>query len=71
MDIEELAMMLESIDVAGVSEDQFELARENAKKCKLEDDQKLALYGLFKQATIGNNIDKEPYSIDFVAHAKW
>ena len=33
--------------------------------------QKLKLYGLYKQATQGDNNKPEPSSINLVAHAKW
>ena len=33
--------------------------------------QKLKIYGLYKQATQGDNDKPEPSSINMVAHAKW
>ena len=51
---------------------EFEMAIENVKKLKnITDLQKLSLYGLYKQATIGNiNINK-PSFWDRVGLAKW
>lgn len=34
-------------------------------------DELLQLYGLYKQATIGNNETSEPWSINIKAKAKW
>lgn len=31
----------------------------------------LKIYGLFKQATVGDNTEKKPSFSDFVARAKW
>lgn len=52
MDVSELAMLLESIEAMPVSQQEFLEAAENVKKYKLEDDQKLQLYGLYKQSTV-------------------
>jgi len=35
------------------------------------DDQLLKLYGLFKQATTGDNTTAQPWAIQFEASAKW
>jgi hypothetical protein len=52
MDVTELAMLLESVDAVPASHEEFVEATENVKKFKLEDDQKLQIYGLFKQSTV-------------------
>lgn len=71
MDLEELAMMLDSMDGDSVNEKEFNETAEKVKNCNFEDDQKLVLYGLYKQGTMGNiNIDK-PYMFDYVGTAKW
>jgi len=38
---------------------------------KITNDEKLSLYGLFKQATIGDNTTAEPWAVQFEAKAKW
>lgn len=71
MDLEELAMLLECVDVNSYTPTEFASALERAKTCSFEDDQKLVLYGLFKQATVGEiNIESPPQS-DMVNYAKW
>lgn len=37
----------------------------------LSDENKLLLYGLYKQATIGNNKTTQPTMLDFKGKAKW
>ncbi len=37
----------------------------------VSDENKLKLYGLFKQATIGNNKTSQPSVLDFKGNAKW
>jgi hypothetical protein len=72
MDIEELTMMLESLDVQTVSIEEFLKAAEKAKKFTfLDDEQQLLLYALYKQSTIGDNSMKEPNSEDILATMKW
>ena len=38
---------------------------------KLADEQRLRLYGLYKQATEGDNSSKPPGLLDFVGRSKW
>ena len=38
---------------------------------KITNDEKLSLYGLYKQATVGDCNDKEPWAIQIEAKAKW
>jgi acyl-CoA-binding protein len=71
MDLEELAMLLECVDVNSITPTEFSAALERAKSCSFEDDQKLVLYGLFKQATVGNINIEAPAESDVINHAKW
>ena len=38
---------------------------------KITNDEKLSLYGLYKQGTKGDNTDKEPWALQLEAKAKW
>lgn len=38
---------------------------------KITNDEKLSLYGLFKQGTTGDNDQKEPWAVQLEAKAKW
>jgi acyl-CoA-binding protein len=51
----------------------FEAAQANAKQLAERPDNPtlLKIYGLFKQATEGDNTAKKPSFSDFVARAKW
>ena len=40
-------------------------------KTPLSNEQKLKLYGLFKQATTGDNDKSQPWKVQFEARAKW
>jgi acyl-CoA-binding protein len=71
MDVEEVAMLLDSIDANKTTEADFGIALEKAKSIQFEDDQKLVLYGLFKQAIIGNVNCPPPSELDTVAYTKW
>lgn len=56
--------------------DNFDLAAaeiENFFKAhgKTSDNNKLELYGLFKQVTVGNNETAKPGMLDFKGKAKW
>lgn len=52
---------------------QFEAAQANSKLLSERPDNPtlLKIYGLFKQATEGDNAAKKPSFSDFVARAKW
>ena len=52
---------------------QFEAAQANSKLLSERPDNPtlLKIYGLFKQATAGDNTDKKPAFSEFVARAKW
>jgi diazepam-binding inhibitor (GABA receptor modulating acyl-CoA-binding protein) len=38
---------------------------------RCDNDDKLKIYGLYKQATVGDNTGSEPYSWNVRNHAKW
>lgn len=72
MDKLELLALIESLGIQDASKADFELSVEKSKEIKnLTNDQKLQLYGLYKQSTEGNIITKRPWSIEVVACAKW
>jgi len=55
-------------------EKQYQQAVEYAKSgpaLKLSNEQKLQMYGLFKQATIGENTTKAPSKLAFIERSKW
>tara|TARA_B100001175_G_C19511578_1_gene644269 strand:+ start:1260 stop:1535 length:276 start_codon:yes stop_codon:yes gene_type:complete len=43
----------------------------NTHKLDISNDEKLKCYGYYKQAVCGNNIDKQPWSIEYEKKAKW
>eukprot|EP00935_MAST-01C_sp_MAST-1C-sp1_P001197 g1197.t1 len=47
------------------------IATVSSGKLQLSNEQRLQLYGLFKQARFGPCADSEPSMLDMVAHAKW
>lgn len=51
----------------------FEAAEANSKLLSEKPDNPtlLKIYGLYKQATLGDNAEKKPSFSDFVARAKW
>ncbi|BFY98394.1 hypothetical protein BsWGS_01434 [Bradybaena similaris] len=55
-------------------EEQFQSAADKVKRLPKEptDDEKLSVYGLFKQVTVGDcNIEKPQGTLDFKGKAKW
>uniref|UniRef100_U5ES18 Putative determination of adult lifespan n=1 Tax=Corethrella appendiculata TaxID=1370023 RepID=U5ES18_9DIPT len=54
-------------------QEKFDKAAEDVKKLKTtpSNDQLLELYGLFKQATVGDNTTAKPGLLDFKGKAKW
>jgi diazepam-binding inhibitor (GABA receptor modulating acyl-CoA-binding protein) len=38
---------------------------------KISNDEKLSLYGLYKQATTGDNTTAQPWAVQLEARAKW
>lgn len=71
MDLEELAMMLECVDVDSTDSSDFYTAVGLAKSYNFDNDHKLILFGLFKQGTVGDVNYEEPSESDTVAHSKW
>lgn len=72
MDITELAMLLETMEPGDVSEAEFNAACDLAKELKdMDDEQRLQLYGLFKQSTIGDINTSQPMIWDLVGRVKW
>lgn len=51
----------------------FQEIAENVKKCKTKpsDDEMLTLYGLYKQAIVGDVNTDRPGMLDFAGKAKW
>ena len=51
----------------------FEAAAAKAKTLPetVTNDEKLALYGLYKQATVGDNTGAQPWAVQVEARAKW
>ena len=70
MDVTELAMLLDSMDVAPVDIKTFMAAAEKAKRFKLDDEQKLQLYGLFKQSSVGKIISSNKSIVFLVVKAR-
>ena len=55
-----------------VTDDEFHEAADTVKAVvNCSDDQKLQMYGLFKQVTVGDVNSTRPWGIDFVGCAKW
>ena len=74
MDIAELSMFLDSLGVGKgeQSQSEFEEAANTVKEMKnLDDAQKLQLYGLYKQSTVGDVTTERPSMLDFAGAAKW
>eukprot|EP01038_Epipyxis_sp_PR26KG_P013897 gene13897-18634_t len=72
MDLEELTMMLETLDSSSVSDEEFERASHLAKQIKhLDNEQKLLLYGLYKQSTIGDIDIPKPAFYELTNTSKW
>ena len=72
MDIEELRMLLSTMDPAAYTEADFKEATERTRGMKhLKDEARLQLYGLYKQALEGDNTTPQPWAVEFVAKAKW
>ena len=74
MDVAELSMFLDTLGVGkgDESKNEFEEAAAAVKSCKnLDDAQKLQLYGLYKQSTVGDVTTDRPSLLDFAGAAKW
>ncbi len=71
MDIGELKEMVDKLAVI-IPDEEFDEAADMVKAVtSVTDDNRLQLYGLFKQVTVGNVNVKRPWGIDFVGCAKW
>ena len=67
-------MFLDSLGVGKgeQSQSEFEEAASAVKEMKnLDDVQKLQLYGLYKQSTVGDVTSDRPSMLDFAGAAKW
>lgn len=67
-------MFLDSLGVGKgeQSQSEFEEAANAVKEMKnLDDAQKLQLYGLYKQSTVGDVTTDRPSMLDFAGAAKW
>lgn len=74
MDVAELSMFLDTLGMGkgDQSTSEFEEAAAAVKSCKnLDDTQKLQLYGLYKQSTVGDVQTDRPSLLDFTGAAKW
>lgn len=43
----------------------------NSNKLDISNDDKLKCYGYYKQALNGDNVDNQPWSIEYLKKAKW
>jgi diazepam-binding inhibitor (GABA receptor modulating acyl-CoA-binding protein) len=69
---EELCEVVDGWGVRQVSQEQFNASAERAKAmANVPDVQRLELYGLFKQANVGDVDTKRPWGFDMVNAAKW
>lgn len=73
MDVGELAMLLNTMQIEPVSLEQFQrtAATANAMMGKLDQEQQLFLYGLYKQSTNGDNSAPKPESKLTPEYYKW
>ena len=74
MDVAELSMFLDTLGMGkGTQSDiEFENAANSVKNMKdLDDVQRLQLYGLYKQGTVGDINCNVPSASDVVGTAKW
>ena len=74
MDVAELSMFLDTLGMGkgDQSDVEFETAVKTVNKMEdLDDAQRLQLYGLYKQATVGDVSCEQPSELDIVAVSKW
>ena len=74
MDVAELSMFLDTLGTGSSNAlgTDFENAANSVKNMKnLDDAQKLQLYGLYKQSTVGDVESNRPSLLDFAGAAKW
>lgn len=74
MDVNELSMFLDTLGMGKGDQSNldFEAAvRAVNRRTDLDDVQSLQLYGLYKQATVGDVNRDQPSELDIVAYSKW
>jgi len=72
MDIEDISDFLAVVDKSTYTKDHFEEAAEKVKKAKkIDQENQLTLYGLYKQAMVGDVNVSRPWLLDMVGQAKW
>ena len=71
MDLDELAMMLDCINVETTSHEDFQRAVVMGTRCPFDQDHKLILYGLYKQGTVGKVPHQPPPEGDSMSSSKW
>lgn len=72
MDIEELKKTVDDLGNLLVTDEEFNEAAEMVKAVtNLADNDRLQLYGLYKQSTVGDVNTSRPWAVEFVACAKW
>ncbi len=73
MDVTELAMLLNTLQLTPPSPEEFMKAAGLAKTLmgKLDDEQQMFLYGLFKQSSSGDNNQEKPKDKASIDYYKW
>mgnify|MGYP003386612510 CR=1 FL=1 len=72
MDIAELKTTVDALGNLLVTDEEFNEAADLVKAVtNLSDNDRLQLYGLFKQSTVGDTNTSRPWAVEFVACAKW
>jgi acyl-CoA-binding protein len=73
MDVTELAMMLNTLEIQPVNPKEFQEAAGIAKEFmnKLDQEQQMFFYGLFKQASVGDTNIEKPDKANVVEYYKW
>lgn len=73
MDVEELAMMLHTLQLDPITPAEFKAAAQKAGMAmsSLDQEQQLFLYGLFKQASAGNAPEEGPQDKATPEYYKW
>ena len=69
----EISELEKEVEAMGeVTDAEFEESSDSMKAVTdCTDDQRLQMYGLYKQVTVGNINTTRPWAIDFVGCAKW
>ena len=72
IDIEELKATVASLGDLDVTDEEFNEAADMVKAVtNVTDDDRLQMYGLYKQVTVGKIDTSRPWAIEMVACAKW